>query len=261
MNNRLLFTALLLLPMLVSAQKPPENPVNLAALQKQIQQAYGRVAASTVTLFGPQNSFKGSGVIIQPDGLILTHGHHGLTPGTPMTVMIAGKQKVAGKLLGVNHYFDQSLIRLEGPGPYPAVSLGDPSKLKPGETCLLLGFPRIYYRDGRPPLLRIGRILGFAAHQVLSSCRTEGGDSGGPLFNLDGELLATHQMTALKGEHGAGHPSVDCYRQIREQLLAGVEIKTASTSLFPISCKYAFDPLYTEDELIEGKLLAELSWL
>ncbi|HEV8607310.1 MAG TPA: trypsin-like peptidase domain-containing protein [Tepidisphaeraceae bacterium] len=203
----------------------PSRPADLPAFEKKVQEVYERVAPSTVTLFGPQMQYKGSGVIIDPKGLVLTHGHHDLEPGTPMTVAIGGKRKVAAKLLGVHHYYDQSLIQLDDKGPWPAVPLGNPKELQPGEACIMLGFPKIYYQDGRPPLVRLGRVLGFVGPQIISSCRLEGGDSGGPLFNMKGELLGTNCTSAIKGEHGAGHPSVECFLQIRERLLAGELIK------------------------------------
>jgi serine protease Do len=208
---------------------PPARPKELPAFEAKIQAVYERVSPSTVIiLFGPERQHKGSGVVIDPEGLILTHGHHLLEPGTPVTVAFKDARKVPGKFLGVNHYYDQSLIRLEGAGPWPAVPLGKPAELQHGEACLLLGYPAIYYRDGRPPLVRLGRVLGFFNHQIMTSCRPNGGDSGGPLFNLKGELLGTHQMQPMKQSHGAGHPSVDCYRQIRDRLLAGELVKEAA---------------------------------
>jgi S1-C subfamily serine protease len=226
------------------AEKPPTDARQLPAFEKQIQQTYERVSQSTVTLFGPGMVHKGSGVIIEQNGLILTHGHHELSPGTPMTIMIAGKQTVTGKLLGVHHYYDQSLIRLDAPGPYPAVPLGTTQDLQQGDAVLMLGFPKIYYELGRPPLVRLGRVLNIDSHQIMTSCRLNGGDSGGPLFNLKGELLGTNHLQQVQGEHGAGHPSVDCYRNIREQLLAGVEINREDME-GPFADRSALDSLAT----------------
>ncbi len=201
----------------------------MPAFEQKIQAVYERVAPSTVVLFfGPDRQHKGSGVIIDSKGLVLTHGHHLLEPGTPVAVGFSDGRKGAGKFLGVHHYYDQSLIRLEGAGPWPAVPLGKPAELQQGEACLMLGYPVIYYRDGRPPLVRLGRVLGHFNHQIMTSCRTNGGDSGGPLFDLKGELLGTNQMAPMKQSHGAGHPSVDCYRQIRDRLLAGELVKPSA---------------------------------
>src|SRR5687767_3169906 len=82
----------------------PMRPEELGEFERKVQEVYERVAKSTVQISGPNGVHKGSGVIVDEKGLVLTHGHHELLPGTAVTVAINGKRKVAGKFLGVNHY-------------------------------------------------------------------------------------------------------------------------------------------------------------
>jgi serine protease Do len=197
------------------------KPEELPALEEKIQAVYQRVSASTVALFAAKNNRHiGSGTIVSTEGHVLTHAHHEFEPGAPVKVVLGEGKKATGKLLGVHRPFDLSLVKLDGEGPWPAVPLGSPGDLKPGENCLALGFPVEYYRDGRRPLLRLGRVLSLSYLQVFTTCNTRAGDSGGSLFNLAGELVGVSGLIA--GQlHGSGHVRVDIYLQIRNQLLEG----------------------------------------
>jgi serine protease Do len=155
---------------------------------------------------------------------VLTHGHHTRLPGAPVTVSFADGRAVPGTYLGVDEFFDQSLIRLAGAGPWPPVELGSAATLRPGQPCVLLGFPKVYARDARPPLLRVGHVLGCAGHHVFTSATTLGGDSGGPLFDLDGKLLGTHQLEG-HATRGTGQVQIDVFGMRRDDLLAGVHVK------------------------------------
>jgi Trypsin-like peptidase domain len=139
-------------------------------------------------------------------------------------------RKVAAKLLGVHRHFDLSLVKLDGDGPCPAVPLGSAAGLKVSDPCLALGYPSAHttfygerHEKGQPPLLRLGRVLGFHHHFVMGSCNTSGGDSGGPLLNLNGELIGTFGLASkfIDGRIArlCGSTSVDVFHRIRVQLL------------------------------------------
>src|SRR5262245_32257642 len=210
---------------------PPPDPQDLVAFQARVQAVYKRVAPSTVNLFAePKHQHMGSGVVIDVRGDVLTHAHHGLAPGAAVTAVFHDGRKVAGQLLGVHEPFDLSLVRLAGEGPWPAVPLGRPAGLKAGEPCVMLGYPKMHHQEGHPPLLRLGRFARSWAHYLLTSCNLNGGDSGGPLFGLDGALLGNHNLKAHTedGEsivRGAGHTSVEYFAKDREELLAGRHVR------------------------------------
>jgi serine protease Do len=209
---------------LTAIPRPQVATEPVGDLEARIQSLYPALAASTVALRAQDGeTYLGSGVVVQSDGLVLTHGHHHQAPGAPVIVTFSDGRKSPGRYLGINEFFDQSLIRLDGDGPWPAARIGSPSALKPGEPCILLGYPRVYFREGRPPLLRIGKALGVSEQHVFTSSRTLGGDSGGPLFNLAGELLGTHQLQQ-HSERGSGQVRIDIYLMLREQLLSGEHV-------------------------------------
>jgi S1-C subfamily serine protease len=213
----------------------PSTVEDLPSLEKSLRELYAKVAPSTVNLFAePKHEHVGSGVVIDAKGLVLTHAHQrhdpdtrfsvGLAPGTAVTAVFPDGKKALGKVLGVHEPFDLSLFQLEGGGPWPAVPLGDPARLKPGDHCVMLGYPKLHHREGQPPLLRLGRFLGPWGHYLLTSCNLNGGDSGGPLFTLDGKLLGNNNLCP-NDRWGAGDTSVEYFQRIRPLLLEGRHIK------------------------------------
>ena len=83
---------------------------------------------------------------------------------------------------------DLSLLRLREPGPYPFVPLEPITQVRLGDWVLKLGHP-IGYRRDRPPVVRLGRVLCQEGDLFVTDCNVTGGDSGGPLIDLDGRLV------------------------------------------------------------------------
>ena len=146
---------------------------------------------SVVALIGEKVPGSGSGVIIREDGLILTAGH--VTYGNDtMTVVFPDGKLAKCKVLGADYTRDVGLAKIIEPGKYPAAEMGDSDKLDVTSIVVALGHPG-GYDVRRPPPARIGRISqknldGF----LVSDCTLIGGDSGGPLFDLDGKVIGIH---------------------------------------------------------------------
>jgi len=208
-----------------AGRRPPRSADEIPTLDRALRGLYERAAPSTVNLFAePKHEHRGTGVVIDARGHVLTHAHHRLTPGTPFTAVFPGGKKVPGKLLGVHEPFDLSLVKLEGDGPWPAVGLGDPAAMKAGDLCVALGYPVFHHREGQSPHFRLARLLGRRDHYLLTSCQLNGGDSGGPLFDLGGKLLGNNNLFATESR-GTGHTSVEHYRMARPLLLAGRHVR------------------------------------
>lgn len=210
---------------------PPRRPEELLDFEKAVRSVYEHALPSIGLMFvGSKKKRSGTAVIISREGHVLTHAHHGQEPGTPVDMVFGDGRKASGKLLGVHKHFDLSLVKLAGEGPWPAAPLGTAASLKSGDPCLAVGYPVGHMtffvkRDerGRPPLLRLGRVLGLHEHFVMSSCSIFGGDSGGPLLNLQGEVIGTCNLASsvVQGDTVklAGYINVDVFHKIRKQLL------------------------------------------
>jgi serine protease Do len=88
--------------------------------------------------------------------------------------------------------------------------------LTPGQWCLSIGHPGGYQR-GRAPVLRFGRVLSAAADVISTDCTLVGGDSGGPLFDLEGRVVGIHSR--IGGSLSANfHVPVNTYRDTWDRL-------------------------------------------
>lgn len=132
----------------------------------------------------------GSGAIINESGLVLTAGHVMSAPG-PYTIVLPSGRTVKAKALGKNLNDDTGMVQIMEPGPWPFVKMDPNPDFKTGQWVVSLGHSG-GFELGRNPPVRTGRILGTKGGQLLTDAVLIGGDSGGPLFNLEGELIGIH---------------------------------------------------------------------
>ena len=146
---------------------------------------------AVVSLIGEKVPGAGSGVVVTEDGLILTAGH--VTVGNDtMTVVFPDGKQAKCKVLGSDYTRDVGLAKIIQPGKYAFAALGDSDKLDITTIVVALGHPGGYDVRRTPPA-RIGRISSKnAGGFLMSDCTLIGGDSGGPLFDLDGKVVGIH---------------------------------------------------------------------
>jgi serine protease Do len=203
-----------------AARKPAADVIPLltaaeaAELEARVRKLHTRLAPAVVRLWGHGKDGKAfddkgapqggvlSGVVIGKDGLILTCAHHGQKPGTAITVELADGRRLKGSYLGRFepggprqggkgiHQPDLGLARIEVKGDYAAAEVGPADLPAPGTLCLALGYPGTL-PPGKPPLLRLGRTLNGPpeGHTIRVTSGYMPGDSGGPLFDLEGRVL------------------------------------------------------------------------
>ncbi|MDA0768361.1 MAG: trypsin-like peptidase domain-containing protein, partial [Verrucomicrobia bacterium] len=166
----------------------------LKELQGGVRAVVAKVMPATVSLFATTKNGQagsGSGVVVSKDGLVLTAGHVVDGFEEVLAIFPSGKQ-VRARVLGANRGRDEAMVQLEGEGPWPTVELGDSDKMKVGDFVVSLGHAGGFDPLRTPPV-RFGRILGRnPLGYLVSDCTLIGGDSGGPLFDLEGRLVAIH---------------------------------------------------------------------
>ena len=207
-------------PSALHVKPVPENLRDLRALQTQVQAVVAKVAPAVV---GLRIRGQGSGVIISEDGYVLTAGHVVGAPGRDVQIILGNGRFVRGKSLGVNYGVDSGLVKItddppEG-GKWPFVEMGRSFTLQRGQWCVALGHPG-GYKFGRTPPLRLGRILDVRGSFVRTDCTLVGGDSGGPLFDLDGRVIAIHSRIGNSLNDNM-HVPVDTYRGTWDRLASG----------------------------------------
>ena len=185
-----------------------ERPVgDLRRLEERVRRTAEAVLPSVVAVRNPsdksskvggyQNNYA-SGVIVTADGIVLSQGHVShwrFRDGSPIgsagdrtTVILHDGRECPAELLGANRTHDVSLLRLLEPGPYPYVPIRATAPVEVGDWVLKLGHP-LGYRKGRSAPVRLGRVIWGKDEIFGTDCMVTGGDSGGPYFNLDGQLV------------------------------------------------------------------------
>lgn len=197
----------------------PENVQDLRSIQERVKKVTAKVSSCVVSV--RIGNAAGSGVIVSKDGYVLTAGHISGKPDRNVTITLPDGRRLKGKTLGSNAALDSGMIRITDEGEWPFVEMGDAAKLKEGAWCLALGHPE-GYRKGRTPVLRLGRYLGHPRNSkfLRTDCALVGGDSGGPLFALDGKVIGIHSQIGPYMTWNL-HVPVDTYRASWDRLVKG----------------------------------------
>ena len=150
----------------------------------------------------------GSGVIVDPSGVILTNNHVVAGGGKVMVRLHDGREFKAVDIK-TDPKTDLAVLRIKGAGPLPAARLGDSSKVEVGDWVLALGEP--FGLEGTVTAGIIsakGRGLGITDREdfIQTDAAINPGNSGGPLVNLDGEVIGinTAISTSTGGYQGVG---------------------------------------------------------
>lgn len=199
----------------------PKSLRELQILEAQQKKVAAKAIASTVSVRIGQA--QGCGAIITPTGYVLTAAHVAMRPGTKATLIMPDGRQVRATTLGMNRGVDAGLIKID-PGqnndePWPHATLGKSAGLSPGMWCVACGHPG-GYDDSRGIVTRVGRILHIEPTKMVTDCALIGGDSGGPLFDLSGHLIAIHSRIGNDVSDNL-HIPIDRYNASWDRLASG----------------------------------------
>jgi serine protease Do len=172
----------------------PQDISQLKSLEQKVTGVVQKVLPATISLFSMKNGASGSGVVVSKDGLILTAGHV-VRGSDEMTVIFPNGKQAQGKVLGANYTRDIAMVQITDPKPtfgWPHTSVGKAQKITTGDLVIALGHAGGYDPVRTPPV-RFGRMIARGLDQFISTdCTLIGGDSGGPLFDLRGNIVGIH---------------------------------------------------------------------
>ena len=138
-----------------------------------------------------------SGVIVKPNGIVITASHVTRQAGRLVMVRFSDGRVVKGVTLGSNAANDTSAIQLIGAGPWPYLKTVAPGyTAEAGQWSVAFGYPLNWPRD-KPASARLGRVTGQYRGKIVSDCPIMGGDSGGALVDLNGHLLGINSSVRL----------------------------------------------------------------
>ncbi len=137
----------------------------------------------------------GSGFIISADGYILTNAHV-VDGADDINVRLIDKREYKAKVIGADKRTDVALIKIEAAG-LPVVKMGDPNKLKVGEWVLAIGSPFGFDNTVTAGIVS-GKGRSLPQENFVPFIQTDAavnpGNSGGPLFNLRGEVVGINSQ-------------------------------------------------------------------
>lgn len=203
-----------------TAFEPLERPEDLLELELKVAAVAEQAMPMTVAIIAESTGASGSGVLVSADGLILTAAHVIQGADQVLIVFPDGRQ-VQGDSLGANYSRDSAMVRIRGDGaPWPHAKLGASRTLRAGDWVVALGHSA-GYDTARTPPVRFGRVVSRGPGNFLTTdCTLIGGDSGGPLFDLDGRLIAIHSSIGQSLENN-NHAGIDGYLEDWDRMLAG----------------------------------------
>jgi serine protease Do len=166
---------------------------------------------------------EGSGFIVSPDGYIMTNAHV-VRGATDVTVKMTDRREYPAKVIGQDERTDVAVIKIDAKD-LPTVRIGDPSKLKPGQWVVAIGSP-----FGMENSVTAGIVSATARDLpneryvpfIQTDVAVNPGNSGGPLFNLAGEVVGINsQIYSQSGGYmGLSFAiPIDMANSVREQLI------------------------------------------
>lgn len=140
----------------------------------------------------------GSGFIISSDGYILTNNHV-VDHADSVTVRLQDRRTLTAKVVGTDPQYDIALLKVDAGGSLPTVNIGDSQSLKAGQWVLAIGSPFGFdYTVTQGIVSAVGRNLGGNDQPYTSFIQTDvpinRGNSGGPLFNLRGQVVGINSQ-------------------------------------------------------------------
>ncbi len=152
----------------------------------------------------------GSGVIISPDGYIVTNNHV-VDGAMQMRVTLNDRRVLTAKLVGVDKLTDLAVIKVDA-HDLPSIAWGDSAKLKPGQTVLAFGSPFGYFRNSvtRGIVSAVNRENPYRddarkpGGYIQTDAAINPGNSGGALVNAHGELVGINTFIISNSGSFAG---------------------------------------------------------
>jgi 2-alkenal reductase len=198
---------------------PAQLTVSNTQIETAITQTVEKVGPAVVTVVGtvpgqmtffgrtPDGQSSGSGVIISSDGYIVTNNHV-VENANDLTVILSDGTQLPAQLVSTDIFADLAVLKVDGQMP-AVITIGNSDNLKSGETVIAIGSPLGEFRNTVTVgvISATGRSLdtgnGYTMEDLLQTdAAINQGNSGGPLVNLNGELIGINSLI-VRGGNGS----------------------------------------------------------
>ena len=181
----------------------------------------------------------GSGVIVSPEGYILTNNHV-VDGATDVQVVLSDRRELKARVIGTDPRTDIAVVKIEA-GSLPAITIGDSDKVEIGDYALAVGNP---FGVGQTVTMGIVSAtrrgnLGIEDYEdfIQTDAPINPGNSGGALVNERGELIGIN--TAILARGSAGNQGigfavpVNLARNVMDQILENGKVTRARLGIYP----------------------------
>ncbi len=196
--------------------------------KRQLQGQNGRNGAPSETPRSRRSSSLGSGFIIDPSGIVITNNHV-VEGANEVTVILTDGRKLKAEVVGKDAKVDVAVLRVKSDAPLKSVKFGDSEKMRVGDAVMAVGNP-----FGLGGTVTSGIVSarnrnidsGPYDNYIQTDASINKGNSGGPLFNMAGEVIGinTAILSPSGGSIGIGFatpsdtvmPVIDQLREFHE---------------------------------------------
>ena len=150
-----------------------------------------------------KTSALGSGFIISEDGIVVTNNHV-IEGAEDVYVRVNGDQEFKAKILGADPGMDLAVLKMESDQKFIPVEFGDSDKARIGDWVLAIGNPFGLGGTVTAGIISArNRSIGLSRYEdfIQTDASINQGNSGGPLFNMDGDVVGIN--TAILGQSGS----------------------------------------------------------
>lgn len=169
--------------------------------------------------------FVGSGVIVDPTGVIFTNNHV-VDNAYELNVTLSDGSIAPARLLGKSRVLDIALIKIDVARPLPVTRVGDSDRVRVGDRVFAMGNPLGLAGTVTSGIVSaVNREVGDTPYNYIQTdAPVNHGNSGGPLFNMRGEVIGINQQI-YSGTTGGGSIGLGFAMPVRDLLFLVEQIR------------------------------------
>ncbi|MBA65931.1 MAG: 2-alkenal reductase [Candidatus Marinimicrobia bacterium] len=216
----------------------------------------------------------GSGIVISPDGFLLTN-YHVIENADKITATLSGGEEYNTEIIGTDETSDLALLKLIGSN-FPYAELGDSEKLLIGEWVIALGNPFELFTISNSPSASLGIIsavnMDFGMQKsgkvlqnmIQTDAAINPGNSGGPLVNSNGEVIGINTFIFTDYEHFRGSVGIgfaipiNTAKRIAEELRSSGEVDRGYSTGLVVKSLTRSISRYLNIPFVEGVIIVEV---
>jgi S1-C subfamily serine protease len=231
-----------------SSAKPEPSPP--PAADEDLLDSYSRTVASVIETVAPAVAHievrgarggrtargQGSGVVVSPDGLLLTNNHV-VDGAAAIGITLTDGRQFAARILGRDPDTDLAVLRAETTDHLPVARLGNSKSTKPGHIAIAIGNPLGFQSSATAGIVSaVGRSLrAESGRLIVDVIQTDAplnpGNSGGALVNSRGEVIGINTATIMGAQGICFSVAVNTAEQVLTQILQHGRVRRARLGL------------------------------